>query len=507
MKGKIKAAILVLALISVVGGCTYKHLDRYLVKPERLKSGKAAGIKFHMWDGSVYVAESIKVEGDYITFKGSLYSPSRRLVEKGRFKLHKDSIALVEVNEYSLSLNKVRTLLITVDVVMCAISWTPLAFVTVKAAFGSCPVYYTYDGHRWNLEAEGFSMSIAKSLMETDIDMLERTPPAGTLSVVAKNEALETQYIVDQKLILVEKGEDEEVYTTPDERAFLRVKNERPVKAFLTEDGNRTDMVKVRDGYEYRSWADSNNLLTPETLRVRIEVERAGRKGLVITYRQTLMTTFLLYQSIAYMGWNYPKYLKMLEEKGKGSFRKRGVFARFGKLKVILNGEVMGEISEVGPIAHNNAAVDLGYLNEGEYEVLLVGTKGFWKIDYVGVADVVGEGNPVVISPFDMDVSGIQRGGVGKEFPVILLPGDTVVFRFDLSRYSGRSYRLFLASTGYYYEWQRKEWVKEENPVMLALLYTLPDVYFRLLTPKYKEVERALEEGFWNSKYERKGGL
>ena len=125
----------------------------------------------------------------------------------------------------------------------------------------------------------------------------------------------------------------------------------------------------------------------------------------------------------------------------------------------------------------------------------------------MGVADIVGEGNPVVISPFDMDVSGIQRGGVGKEFPVILLPGDTVVFRFDLSRYSGRSYRLFLASTGYYYEWQRKEWAKEENPVMIALLYAFPELYFRLLTPKYKEVERVLEESFWNSKYERKGGL
>ncbi len=380
MKGKIKAAILVLALISVVGGCTYKHLDRYLVKPERIKSGRAAGIKFHMWDGSVYVAESIEVEGDYITFEGGLYSPSRRLVEKGRFKLHKDSIALVEVNEYSYVNSRIQAIVATLGVVL----WGGVMIVCLtvpKACYGSCPVYYTYDGQRWNLEAEGFSMSIAKSLMETDIDMLEWTPPAGTLSVVAKNEALETQYIVDQKLILVEKGEDEEVYTTPDEKVFLKVKNERPAKAFLTEDGNRTDMVKVRDGYEYRSWADSKNLLTPETLRVRIGVERAGRKGLVITYRQTLMTTFLLYQSIAYMGWNYPKYLKMLEEKGKGSFRKRGVFAGFGKLKVILNGEVMGEISEVGPIAHNNAVVDLGYLNEGEYEVLLVGTKGFWKID------------------------------------------------------------------------------------------------------------------------------
>ena len=377
----------------------------------------------------------------------------------------------------------------------------------VKSTYGSCPVYYTYDGNRWVVEAEGFSKSIAKSLMERDIDMLERTPPRDTLYIVAKNEALETQYIVNQELLLVGKGEGEEVYITPDERRFLRVRDERPVDAFLTDKGDMLEVVAERDGYEYRSWADSKNLLTPETIRVRIKVRKAGEKGLILTYRQTLMTTFLLYQSIAYMGRKYPKYLRMLEKEGKGSFKKRGVFTRLGKLKVIMDGKVLGEISEVGPIAHNNAIVELGYLKEGEYDILLVGTRGFWKIDYVGVADIVGEGEPVVISPYDIDISGIRREDVKKEFPLVLLPGDTVVFKFDLSKYSGRDYRLFLASTGYYYEWQREEWLKEENSFMLALLYTFPDIYFRLLTPKYKKIEHPLEEMFWKSKYERKGGL
>ena len=462
-------------------------------------------VKLHMWDGSVYVIEdvrSIKVMGDSIAFKGKYYSPDRFPVGEGRYVVPKGDVALVEVNGFEPTLSPIGSLMLVVGAAVW-VGFSMYCASNPKACYGSCPVYYVRSGGGWRLEAEGFSSSVIKSLARTDVDMLPYARLSDTFLLLAKNEALETQYILRTDLLLLPKGEGERVYPSPDEGRFLRVKGEVPPVAFVTPTGDELAKVRGRDGGEYRSWSDGRDLVRAETLRVRLRFAKGGRKALVLTYRQALLTTFLFYQAMAYTGRRYAEYLVKLERGKMERFLKDTLLQRFRTLYVVMDGRVVGEVKEMGPIAHNHTAIDLGHLGPGEYEVLLIGTRGFWKIDYVAGADIVGESDPIEVPPERIVGSGlISPNG----FPIVLLPGDSVLFSFNLKEYGDGRYEVFLSSRGYYYEWQRREWEDEEDPAMLALLYASPRAYLRLIAPRYKRVERKMEEGFWRSKYNRREG-
>ena len=65
----------------------------------------------------------------------------------------------------------------------------------------------------------------------------------------------------------------------------------------------------------------------------------------------------------------------------------------------------------------------------------------------------------------------------------------------------GGPYQLFLESKGYYVEWMRQEWLKEEDPEMVQLMIRNPKEYLKLLAPEYKSREDEMENIFWNSKF------
>ena len=80
------------------------------------------------------------------------------------------------------------------------------------------------------------------------------------------------------------------------------------------------------------------------------------------------------------------------------------------------------------------------------------------------------------------------------------LPGDAYSLVYRLPRHPNR-YELFLDAKGYYLEWMRREWLREENPA--AALRMVLDVAgtLRRLTPAYKRVEPDLDHLFWSSRY------
>ena len=79
-------------------------------------------------------------------------------------------------------------------------------------------------------------------------------------------------------------------------------------------------------------------------------------------------------------------------------------------------------------------------------------------------------------------------------------PGSTYTIEYSLPEPG--SYQLFLRSEGFYVEWMREEWLKEENPELVRLMLDDPKAYLKKLTPKYKEVELLMEEIFWSSKFQ-----
>ncbi len=143
----------------------------------------------------------------------------------------------------------------------------------------------------------------------------------------------------------------------------------------------------------------------------------------------------------------------------------------------------------------------------GVTRVRLVLTKGYWRIDYIGLAVIDRLVEPTRILP-----SQVLRDSIpvpeavealrNRTSPLTTFPGDNYTFVYNLpDNYAG--YELFLESRGYYLEWMRDEWLSEENPMRLAMMHRDPDQALRFLAPQFKSVEPQLESFFWSSRYAR----
>ena len=90
----------------------------------------------------------------------------------------------------------------------------------------------------------------------------------------------------------------------------------------------------------------------------------------------------------------------------------------------------------------------------------------------------------------------IERGSLTT------LPGDTYTYTFRVP--GGAAHELFLDSRGYYLEWMRDEWLRDENPLRAAQLILNPDQLLRDMAPEFKRQESRMESLFWGSRYARR---
>jgi hypothetical protein len=84
---------------------------------------------------------------------------------------------------------------------------------------------------------------------------------------------------------------------------------------------------------------------------------------------------------------------------------------------------------------------------------------------------------------------------------LVTYPGDAYRIRYDLPFNDAE---LFLDSKGYYLEWMREEWVKEQNFKKMARMMNNPSKYLKEASLPYKKMEPIMEKTFWNSRYVKK---
>ncbi len=82
---------------------------------------------------------------------------------------------------------------------------------------------------------------------------------------------------------------------------------------------------------------------------------------------------------------------------------------------------------------------------------------------------------------------------------LVNLPGAMERLNFNLPEYE--NVELFLRSEGYYIEWMREDWLKEQDKMMVKMMFLTPRKWLREMAPKYKLVEPVMEELFWSSKF------
>ena len=507
--------LLLLSGLLVCSSCSIQTQTRKVFTPqefpEKVKSvdGKSPFLKAHMLNGWSYVLKNWKVneEARNVSGTGKLFDTDRKVVQEGEFVIPLDSVALFETNVIHASPSIAVLSVVTAGSIALSI----YCITNPKSCFGSCPTFYASVGEKELLVAEGFSASVAPALEATDIDALYRVKsPGPEFELKLTNEALETHVIRFANLLVAPKPDAGRVLITPSGE-FVQVPELIPPLSCTSPEGECLAQILKFDGSERYSTTDSNDLATKETLDLEFENVPETEIGLVIASRQSLLSTYLFYQSLAYMGNKAGEWLALLN-RGKMFSKERAsaIGKKLGGIEVLRQDEEgnwvsIKSIHETGPLAADVRLVPLGRATTDHLKLRLRLTKGHWRLDWLALAKLGPTVKPIRIQPFEVKRNQLTdkqalRVLLDSSKVLATFPGDEYTLKYKLPR-DYMNYELFLESRGYYLEWMREEWLKEENQTQAIRMFNDPEGVLKELAPEFKKIEPEIEKQFWSSKY------
>lgn len=511
----------ILLLCFITLGCESTKVIRRHIKVENFNepSSKIKVIKLYMKDGSLYVLDNWIIEDsiDIIHGEGLLYDVNRNLVSRSadgsaiqtqQFKnIRKDDISIIETNE--LTGHMANMLGITLPGVPFSVL-SAYCLANPKACFGSCPTFYTQTDQNWNLTAEGFSSSILPSFEKRDIDKLYLAESEDTIfNLKLTNEALETHAIRYANILAFPKQANRYIFSTTDNR-FFSVENMVAPTTCTDQSGDCLDMIVEMDDKERFSLSNPNNLLKKEELILTFNTKSKAAKGLIINSRQTLLTTYLFYQSMAYSG-NYYGLIAAEVENGNTWIKDRFFknWERLGGIEIYIRKpggwKLVDEVDEMGPIASDFHLIELPEQTGDKITIKLRMTQGLWRMNYLALADLYQPEDPLTLYPESIIAENLPQQNQFDQLCdtstfLFTFPGDKYLLSYQLP--DNREYEYFLDTKGYYIEWMREEWKQEEDMGKLKLMFVFPGIYFRKMAKDFKKAEPLMEDSFWNSRYE-----
>lgn len=477
-------------------------------------------LKAHLKNGDICILmDSWKIDTtrNIVNGNGTKYDLNRNKVFEGTINIPVDSVAIFETNtkiQYPESGRiAALTIMAGIDVVIGVICLT-----NPKACFGSCPTFYINENDNFHYaDAEGFSEAIRPSLEYSDIDALNNEHLfSNSFSITMKNEALETHCVKDVKLLAYPRKSGERVFHSPTDD-FCLCENNYALTGATANEGEITSLLKSQDRQERFSLSDENNLISKEEIYLSFNhVKDMNNIGLILNFRQTLMTTYLIYSALGYMGDEIGDiFAKMEINKLPQDKVKEGIKKELGKIDVYAwndqknNWEFQNGFYEIGPIAINRQLMPLKNVSSGQVVRLkLVINKGYWRIDYVALTNIKKKVEPFHIPPASILNKGLPDNKalsdiLNPDMHLISIPGSEYKFNFKLPD-QNTDYELFLYSKGYYLEWMREHWLKDKNLAKLWQMINLPDKYMKEEAKNYKQYETTMEEQFWGSKIDTK---
>ena len=476
-------------------------------------------LKAHAKDGSLCILSNVwKIDTtqQYLVGEGEKYDAKRNLLQKGKLQILLDSVAIFETNQ---KINKENWRVATLSILTgLDVALGIFCLSNPKACFGSCPTFYLYENEEnvHYANAEGFSTAISPSMEQFDLDALNNDRILNHhFAITMKNEALETHCVNAVNLYAYPRKEGEKVYHNRNDQFYL-CKNIYPIHEAFGPEGDISSLLRKRDQVERRSVADSANMSAKEILYLNFDsVHETKNLGLVLNFRQTLMTTYLIYNALAYMGDRVGDIFAKVENEHLDNQLENGIKKELGDIEVQLWDDLhqkwvhQGSWYETGPIAYNQQILKLN--NEsGSHKVKLrfILNKGLWKLDYAALTNIQSQVEPMVIVPTKVmnrglvDTAALEAIKDHKKY-VVSMPGDVYQFQYELPT-QHEDYELFLYSKGYYLEWMRAHWLKEKNLWKLNQLINHPKKYLQSEAKNYKQYEGFMEAEFWNSKINAK---
>ncbi len=387
---------------------------------------------------------------------------------------------------------------------------TLICIADPKSCFGSCPTFYL-DGETSVPAAEGFSSSFARAPEAVDVDALGRRATAGEIvSVTMRNEAPETHAVRSLRVLAVPVGPTESVFHAAEGGFKIGTEILEPV-ACESAAGPCLDAVRSVDGIERWSEADPKDLGTWEEMVVVLPATE-GESAIVLTGRNTLLSTFLFYQGLAFAGTRLGEMLAEVE-RGNPELLERvsNLMGMLGGIEIeVAEGagpwRSIGTFDEAGPIASDEIAFPFEAAGSGPIRVRLRMVQGNWRVDAVRLARLGRPAEVIAVQPSFSSDSGVEESQIDRlrdpDRYLVTTMGDELRMTFEMPT-DAPAYELFLESEGYYYEWNRSEWIAEEDPLMVAMMLYWPAAAFRKLAPAYKAIEGDMEESFWSSRFRR----
>ena len=496
----------------------YKDANSLIHETKNLKTKPF--LKAHLKNGDVCILkESWKVDTtiNIVSGNGTKYDFNRKNVFEGAISIPIDSVAIFETNIKIQNPEAGRitalSILAGLDVVVGLICIT-----NPKACFGSCPTFYINENDNFHYaDAEGFSNAIAPSMEYYDIDALNNKPLSENIfSITMKNEALETHCVKDVKLFAYPRKEGERIYQSPTNDFYL-CENIYALSQAKANEGDITALLNNQDRQERFSLTDENNLSSKEEIYLSFDnVKNTNDLGLILNFRQTLMTTYFIYSAMGYMGDEVGDIFAKIEsnketkEKLKGGIKKElGNIDIYQWNEHISEWELQNGFYETGPIAINRQFIPLQNLSSNsKVKLKIVLNKGLWRIDYAALTNIKEKVKPIEVSPNSI----LNKGKLDNpalsainnpDRYLISMPGSEYKFNFTLPN-SNTDYELFLYSKGYYLEWMREHWIKDKDLLKLNQMVNNPKKYLKEEAKNYKRYETTMEQEFWNSKVDTK---
>jgi hypothetical protein len=500
-----------LALALMLAGCSRAVHEPRLYPPTTPPTAQEhQPLRAHLRSGDVLVLDSWVETDTALDGHGVRYDAQRLPIgTAGYHSLPLDSIALLEMH--------VRTGGRTTGVTGLAV-WSVLyGIVTVacvadpKSCFGSCPTFYVDTESGDVLAAEGFSSSIARVLEATDLDALfHARSTGGPFTITMRNEALETHAVRTLRLVAVPRPSTRRVFAAPNGRFFPASTLTKPLSCVAPE-GGCLPTVEALDGIERTSPADSFDLAARETLELTFPTA-SGRLGLVLATRQSLLSTYLFYQTMGFLGSRAGETLAAIERAGSaGAERVMGMASLVGTIDLeVWDGvawTAVGTHDEAGPLATQVTLFPFEHDVVGPVRVRLSAPKGAWRLDWIALAALSDPLEPLLIEPAAIETDAVPDS-VALELlldsarHLVTYPGETYRITYHLPLIDGE-WELFLESQGFYYEWMRAEWLADENPALAALALYDPARALKMLAPDFKRAEPEMETQFWNSRFRR----
>ena len=516
--GRLPAAIL-LGLWAGQAGCTITVYTPELHEPTvPVAQTKDRGqLKVHLSSGELIVLDDWKLspDGSRLSGTGQVYTVAREPKGgPGRQDVSTADVAVLETTSSKSMFSAGMGVMATTTVLLGAA--TVACVASPKSCFGPCPTFYVdgaggRPGEPERPQAEGFSASIARVLEARDVDALGLARPGGAqVGITMRNEALETHAVRRVLLLAAPRPPGGRVLAGADDRFYPTPALVPPLSCRAPEGDC---LAALRAGEHGRSSsADPSDLATREEIELAFPAAR-GRSGVVIAARQTLLSTFLFYQSMAYVGRGAGEFLASLERGGPEAGRRAMGMARLlGRIDVeVAEGglpwRAIGSFDEPGPIAGDTRVLPFEATGGEPLRVRLRLAKGHWRLGSIALARL---GDPV--TPSRLAAERVERDGRPDEPArrqlatggghLVTHPGDAYRLVFRLPP-SAAPLELFLESEGYYYEWMRHEWLADEDPRMAALVLADPAEALRRLAPVYKAREPEMEQAFWASRFRK----